>query len=388
LTKGVDRTLAVLSFRDSIEKLRVIPPVPQKSVVSLAPKARFLLSWSDTVVKAWKIEEGNTAGSECDEQISKRYLLEMEFNVPISISILLINQEEENISTATISPNGEYLLVATLSHSKLLLLVPDEATSKINLHVLGVFPYGARLATFTSAGDAIILVTPDSEVQIHPFLDQNAPTTKIPYMDKKSFINHIAVSPEGSEFITSASDSTLVIHSLDSETPPQMLPQPSSPITSLAFLSSDLVSITLADRNRLLLLERSGNEWVLHPWCQDEKNMPHQIGITMDKCLGTFVVNDDISRIWLWGANWLAWIQPNEGTSQSKGTGKKRSGAEGEKDSLECLHWITYRYREVLLVDCVGTSDDKCEFVVVERPRLEILEDVQEPRFYRHEYGT
>lgn len=54
----------------------------------------------------------------------------------------------------------------------------------------------------------------------------------------------------------------------------------------------------------------------------------------------------------------------------------------------EYSHWITYRYREVLLVDCMSSGPDKMELVVVERPRHEILEDVMEPQFYVHQYGT
>jgi hypothetical protein len=56
--------------------------------------------------------------------------------------------------------------------------------------------------------------------------------------------------------------------------------------------------------------------------------------------------------------------------------------------TLEYPNWIAYRYREVLLVDCLSSMLDKTELVVVERPRHEILEDITEPRFYRHEYGT
>jgi len=79
---GVDRTFSVLSFVDSEENLRVLPPVPQERVVSLAGKARILLNWSDNKVKLWKIEEINQTAMEDEDRIEKRYLLEMDFNVP------------------------------------------------------------------------------------------------------------------------------------------------------------------------------------------------------------------------------------------------------------------------------------------------------------------
>lgn len=255
------------------------------------------------------------------------------------------------------------------------------------METLGVFPHGARLATFNPDGDTIVLVTPDSEVQIHPFLDLDAPTTRFPYNDKYSYINKIAISPDGKTFATSSSTSLVVIQSFDAEIPSLTLSQPSAAITSLDFLTAELISVTLADRNRLLLFERGEGEWHLQSVCQNDENMPKQIGRTMDKCLGTFIINNDISRIWLWGANWLAWINPYELRPSIENTSQKVNG-ETEVAHNEYMYWVTYRYREVLLVNCLSSSQDKAELVAVERPRHEILEDIAEPRFYRHEYGT
>jgi WD40 repeat protein len=294
-----------------------------------------------------------------------------------------------------ISSNAEYLLVATLSHSKLFSLLPSPATSKLTVDKLGTFPHGARLATFTPAGDAIVLVTPDSEVQIHPFLDEEAPTIRFPYTGERGGqITKIAVSPDGRAFATSSSSSLVTIQSFNPDIPSQSLPQPSSAITSLAFLTPDLISVTIADQNRLLLFQRTGDEWVLQRWCRDARNMPTQIGRTLDKCLGTFITNNDPSQVWLWGANWIAYVKPNEEKAPieanhdgTNGVPSKASG--GWKDKLEePAHWITYRYRDLLLVDCLSSTSDQIELVVVERPRHEIMEDITEPRFYRHEYGT
>jgi WD40 repeat protein len=277
-----------------------------------------------------------------------------------------------------------------VSHSKLFALVANELTAKLSVEQLGVFPHGGRLATFTPQGDTIILVTPDSEVQIHPFLDEQAPTSQFPYSgDRGSYINKLAVSPDGKTFAISSSSSLVLIQSFDQNIPPQTLPQSSSAITSLAFLTPTLLSVTLADKNRLLLFESKMAEWVLHPWCRDAGNMPGQIGITMDKCLGTFITDEDPSTIWLWGANWLAWIRPDKDGEINKMEIDTPSKEDGELATTEeTAHWITYRYREVLLIDCLSSTSDMIELVVVERPRHEILEDITEPRFYRHEYGT
>jgi len=303
-------------------------------------------------------------------------------------------EEEENISTAAISPNGNYLLVATLSHCKFFKLIPDEATSKATVKQLGTFPHGARLAQFTAAGDAIILITPDSEVQIHPFMDENAEKIcfEFPSRQRNTFINKLAMSPDGQYFATSTSSSIVKIQSLSPDGL-TVLPQPNSAITSLTFLNQDILALTLAEDNRLLLFERHGANWDLHPWCQDAKNMPSKIRGVMDKCQGTFVVNGDTEQVWMWGANWLAWVKPNEekGPLVQRPKGKflkketEEPGALVEAEVLETPHWISYRYREVLLMDCVGSTEDSMEFIVVERPRHEILEDITEPRFYRHE---
>jgi U3 small nucleolar RNA-associated protein 4 len=373
---GVDRSLSVLFFNNGIENLRVLPPVPQARVVKLAREARILLSWQDNHVRLWRVEE--IANHEfAGDQIENRYLLEMEF------------KHEENISTAAISPNGEYLLIATLTFTKLFSLTSDEATSRLTVDPLGEFPHGARLATFTPSGDKIMLVTQDSEVQIHPFLDPDAMTAQFPFIgDRGSHLTSIAVSPDGETFACASSTSMVLIQSFNTDVPPIMFPQPSTAITSLAFLTPALISVTLADRNRLLLFELKNQEWTLHPWCKNADNMPMQIGITVDKCQGTFIANNDTSRIWMWGANWLAWIQPTGPKSAVKRPNDVKDDTKQDVQSQEYPHWISYRYREVLLVDCLESTPENLELVVVERPRHEILEDITEPRFYRHEYGT
>jgi hypothetical protein len=86
LTVGVDRTFSVLSFVDTEENLRVVPPVPQEQVVKLAKNARYLLSWTDNQVKVWQVEEIDDTLYD-EDRISKRYLLEMSLNVTISSEI-------------------------------------------------------------------------------------------------------------------------------------------------------------------------------------------------------------------------------------------------------------------------------------------------------------
>jgi len=77
---GVDGSLSVLSFGDSWDNLRVIPPIPQEQIVSLAPKARLLVHWLESQVKIWQIEMPCEAYGD-DYTISKRYVLEMQLNV-------------------------------------------------------------------------------------------------------------------------------------------------------------------------------------------------------------------------------------------------------------------------------------------------------------------
>jgi hypothetical protein len=76
----------VLSFVDTEENLRVVPPVPQEHVVKLAKNARFLLSWTDNQVKIWQVKEIDDTLYD-EDRISKRYLLEMNLNVIISQDI-------------------------------------------------------------------------------------------------------------------------------------------------------------------------------------------------------------------------------------------------------------------------------------------------------------
>lgn len=85
---GVDRTFSVISLVDSkTENLRVLPPVPQDRVVSLAATSRLLLSWSDNEVKIWQIDDIKGADL---EGIAKRYLIQMIFNVIATVTTLTI----------------------------------------------------------------------------------------------------------------------------------------------------------------------------------------------------------------------------------------------------------------------------------------------------------
>jgi hypothetical protein len=321
----------------------------------------------------------------------------MKLNVhPLTPQSCADPKEEEHISTAAISSNGSYLLIATLSHCKLFQLIPDTATLHVTVKELGTFPHGARLARFTHEGNTIILVTPDSEIQIHPFLEPNGNLLRFDTPDdlKYTYINKLAISPDSRHFATSTSSSVVRIQTFASDVAAVCLPRPSSAITALAFLTSDVLALTLAENNHLLLFERHGTSWDLHPWCHDAENIPSKIRGVMDKCQGIFVVNGEMDRVWLWGANWVAWIKPNDKkvpmTPKSKDKSQKQDENEVEvgKVEVETPHWISYRYREVLLMECLGSGEESMELVAVERPRHEILEDITEPRFYRHEYGT
>ena len=84
---GVDRTFSVLSFTETGEQLRVLPPVPQERTVTLAKDARFLLSWLDNKIKIWKVDDVEPAKADGEDQISKRYLVEMELNVRTQSSL-------------------------------------------------------------------------------------------------------------------------------------------------------------------------------------------------------------------------------------------------------------------------------------------------------------
>lgn len=90
LILGVDGSFSVLSFMDSTDNLRVVPPIPQQQLVRLAATARVILSWSDSTVKIWRIEEIDESEFDGDDRISKRYLLEMELNVINSLCMKLI----------------------------------------------------------------------------------------------------------------------------------------------------------------------------------------------------------------------------------------------------------------------------------------------------------
>jgi hypothetical protein len=69
---------------NSLENLRVLPPVPQDPVMRFASNARTIISWSENQVKGWKIEAPTQLEVEGEEEINKRYLLQMTCSVLFS----------------------------------------------------------------------------------------------------------------------------------------------------------------------------------------------------------------------------------------------------------------------------------------------------------------
>ena len=401
---GVDMTLALIPLRGSGNSLhRMLPAVPQKPRCVLARSARLLLQFTDNEIKIWRLCEA----FDLDNEPRQALVCKMKL------------QNEENLSSVAISQDGQYVLVSTHRETKLFLLMPSDKSHALRpVKILSeeLAERGSQHSAFSQDGSRICLVNPESEISIHELIrsevsvdddmfdiqvgpatistDTGAGQVKRGQTYMKSFRN-LALSEDGQTVAVSYQDNTVAIYGTDGSLQ-SSLPSMPSAITAMTLAAGDLI-LVLADMSILAFNTQSGS---LNEWSKaNSPNIPDRFTKLVDHCCGAQVDADQ--RLWMWGANWVSFIDltlPLPVTQQSKrkrddmtkalkngpATEEEIEEQEPEYEPSKNHFWITFKYRSMLLFDVLSDN----ELLVVERPVMDMLNSPDmPPPFHVKKYG-
>uniref|UniRef100_A0A060SY60 ARAD1A09856p n=1 Tax=Blastobotrys adeninivorans TaxID=409370 RepID=A0A060SY60_BLAAD len=383
---GVERTLVVTTARNFMDGMfRKIPITRHRPCVMVAPEPRLVVMWIDQTVKIWKVDEyieGGDEGAEENEEKGKRLVAKLRL------------ANEENISTAQISRDGSLLAVSTLSGTKVFSLEPDSTGMKLEVTKMDAPELEAQGASVVQfyGHNQLVLVSPESEVLTYnPSEPSSLEEIEGPEddSDKKLAIGHsdniilASCSPDDKVLAVARQSGIIQIYSLQQQEYLGSLPKVTGPPTAMAFSPIGTLVVATAE---IRVVEFDVEKLVMTKWSKRNSDiLPQELVNLVDKCCGVFFDSVNSSRAWLWGANWLCFIDLSANIPTERMPKRKldRLGVPTDPDEDAARHdrritytsngnessgvrpfWITHKYRPMLVVDTFGPD----ELVVVERP--------------------
>ncbi|KTW30377.1 hypothetical protein T552_00850 [Pneumocystis carinii B80] len=429
VTGGVDMTLAIVPVMKFMKRVhRIILPVPQRPVMSFSD-SRIMINWSDHQVKLWKINEiylnSNDETSLICNSKNNYLLLKIRINT------------EENINVAAISKDGNYIAIATLFETKLFKLrygsnFSDIKTKKLKVHSLESI--GATDLLFDQRSNLIIAHLNKIYFLNLYSLESIATITKpeddktISTIEYSNIIKLIALSDDSKYLAVYSFSQDIYIYNLENFIMVSQLPQLSSPAATISFSSFTASLIVITVDNFIFDFDIKTGK--LGDWSKkNSANLPTEFLRLKDNCIGISFDYYIKSRMWLWGSNWIGFVDLSLEMPKRK-VNKRRlkddrnsvhfvykslngkhiienSESQDEKEhsinsnnvTLDTVEksidienkekrkhfWITYKYRPLLLMGCLNED----EILIVERPLVDMLIDKGvPPPYYKHLYGT
>lgn len=150
---GLDTHPVLVPIRSfNTEHSRKLPALPQSPPIASAPRARLLVSWWDREVRIWRVNRRNTSGE-----------------LPKLVARLAL-KGEENVTSASISEDGNVLAISTAAEVKIfhLSLRKGDGEKSLRVRKLDSPPLpqesGARLVQVSPSGKWLAIITHNNEI--------------------------------------------------------------------------------------------------------------------------------------------------------------------------------------------------------------------------------
>ncbi len=338
ISGGVEKNIVVNSIKYFSDGLfRKIPITLHVPCVFTSPETRYIVMYQDQVVKIWRLNKSNAEGTG-EEESGKKLIAKLNIS------------DEENVTSVTLSPSGDVLAVATNAMTKLFHLLPikdGKALKVTKLQSPLLESQGARIVKFDKSGNKLYLVSPENELFIYLMDDTGirklevegenenddeyvtekepytvhlvSPKVKSPLPHFKN-INHLIISKDNEYFAISRLCGTVDIFKIDeikfSITTKFLCSIPALACypSSISFTSRNTLLVVTSENNlfEFEVINNKTNRASLTPWSKrNSDNLPRELVSIFDKCCGistTNDINDKSERVWLWGSNWLSFI--------------------------------------------------------------------------------
>lgn len=376
ISGGVERSLVITGIKNFENGIfRKMSITRQKPSIFSVPGSRYVAMWNDQSVKIWVLE-GQISD---DGEAPGKHL----------VSKITLNTEEY-VTNCLISDDGSVLVVCTSAEIKVFDLskakssAPALKVSKRDIPALK--NQGAKYAKFVPRSRSlIVIVTPDNEIILYDLTKEivvqqfDIPEESASSLGHLNSISHIAIN-DNFILATARSSGSIDLFELKKGKHIQNLVHLKTPISALDFtLTQSLVIVTASHK----VLEYDMGSSALTEWSRRNSELiPRELINQPDKCCGIFTDQSTPSRIWLWGSNWLAFLDLSVNIPIQRVV--KRKLLHSEKDDRTYSissngsaisspaspsvggqpFWITQKYRPVVYANSLGSG----EIVVCERP--------------------
>lgn len=323
---GVEKSLVISSLSSFADgKYRKMPLFASFSKSIIINKAqRFVVMWHESNIRIWHI------GDDFDSTSNYKLVCK------------LVLKDEQNITTCAMSPDGQVLVVARPSSTKLFHLQPLGTKLKVTkldndllLRTgcsLVQFVDNSRIVACSSSNELFTLdLESENDDEMQEIELTEVPATKssikIPYMNR---INRLAVNGEYAAIAyTCGAVDILDLETLKARTLVRLM----NFVTSLRVITGrNSVVLTTADNKiyEFSLNNEDEDSSLLTTWSKkNTENVPAQIQSSSSKCFGTFSSEEDVNKVWFWSAAWLSRLDFSVDLPVSKRKKPKKHSRDG-----------------------------------------------------------
>ncbi|KAH3671377.1 hypothetical protein WICMUC_004674 [Wickerhamomyces mucosus] len=409
ISGGVEKTIVINSIKSFIDgQYKKISQFPQNQHFVFNKHQNLIIMWNDNLVKIWRLDDNNN-----HKLVAKMTL-----------------SDDDNISTAAISPSGEYLAIGRLTTTKLFKLTPKNNKLLISkVQHSNLLDKGSTNLKFYG-NDSILLATPNNEIFQIP-IDSNEDSEQedidevereftLPDLTKKSKLSFLSsvnnLCIHNSKLIVSRICGAIDIIDLDTGLVSQFL-RLSNSINKIELTSKGSLIVITSD-NKIYEFELSTQR--LSEWStKNSEFLPYKY-LSQDTPIGLFY---DQNKLWIYGVNYLSFFDLSLNIPFSKKDKKRKySGVIGhlevneqeideeieleedediimdedvdlkESNKLdfkklnkdELSYWMTYKYKPLLFANLMESQGkDTTNLLVVERARFDSGENSFKLNQYR-----